>query len=48
MENEKIWCPLNDWECPYFNSKTGYCAMTNEGADPREECDAFFGMEEDE
>lgn len=38
-------CPIYDCSCPYCIS--GYCRMEEmDGADPREECDAFFGMED--
>ena len=42
----KIECPTYDYECPYC--KNGNCIMEEmEGADPREECDAFFDIDED-
>lgn len=47
MEEKKVWCPLTDWDCPYFNTETGYCTMPDEGADPHEECDAFYGLDEE-
>ena len=42
--NEKIFCPVNGWNCPYWR-KDGQCGMIeDEGCHPREECDdyAFF------
>lgn len=43
-----IECPMNDYECPYFEN--GDCRMwwMEHGADPREECDAFDGLEEED
>ena len=41
----KIECPIYDYSCPYCVG--GNCCMKEmDGADPREECDAFFGMED--
>ena len=41
----KLECPIYDYECPYC--KNGYCRMREmDGADPTEECDAFFGRED--
>ena len=41
----KLECPIYDYDCPYC--KNGYCCMQEiDGADPTEECDAFFGMED--
>lgn len=44
----KIYCPVDDWTCPYYNRQTGMCKMpTMEECDPHDECDAFFYEEED-
>lgn len=41
----KLECPIYDYSCPYC--VRGDCCMEEmDGADPREECDAFFGMED--
>ena len=41
----KIECPIDDYSCIYCIG--GNCCMEEmDGADPREECDAFFGMED--
>ena len=41
----KIECPIYDLSCPYCVS--GNCCMEEmDGADPHEECDDFFGMED--
>ena len=41
----KIKCPVYDLSCPYCVG--GSCCMEEmDGADPQEECDAFFGMED--
>lgn len=37
-------CPTNDFLCPYFEN--GDCRI--DGGNPHEECDAFFGLDEDE
>lgn len=39
---KKIECPVYDYECPYF--KSGYCELEN----PKDECDAFYGLEDDD
>ena len=45
----KIECPVHDWFCPYYHLWTGNCQLTEEeGCDPREDCDAFFELEEEE
>ena len=38
-----IECPINDWDCPYFNN--GDCVL---GKEFKVECDAWFGLEDDE
>ena len=38
-----IECPINDWYCPYF--KNGDCAL---GKEAKVECDAWYGLEDDE
>ena len=41
----KLECPIYNYSCPYCIR--GDCCMEEmDGADPREECDAFFGMED--
>ena len=41
----KLECPIYDYSCPYC--VRGDCCMEEmDGTDPREECDAFFGMED--
>lgn len=44
----KIYCPVNAWDCPYWN-ENGTCGMWPEN-DPVEECDdfAFFWDAEDD
>lgn len=37
--NEKIYCPVNGWDCPYWR-KDGTCSMYPD-ADPIDECDDF-------
>lgn len=40
-------CPMNDFLCPYFEN--GDCRMYDiDGGNPHEECDAFYGLDEDE
>ena len=40
-ENKKIYCPINDWDCPYWK-KDGTCSMREEeGVHPKEECDDY-------
>ena len=39
MEKEKVFCPINDWECPYWG-KDGECKIDN----PMEECDDYYAM----
>lgn len=44
MENEKkekVFCPVNGWDCPYWR-KDGQCGMIeDEGCHPRNECDDY-------
>lgn len=35
-------CPVHDWLCPYYEN--GDCTLEN----AHEECDAFYGLEEEE
>ena len=37
-------CPMNDWECPYFNIDSGVCTINN----PDEECDAFYDCDDED
>ena len=40
-EKEKVFCPVNGWDCPYWR-KDGQCGMIeDEGCHPREECDDY-------
>ena len=46
MEKEKIYCPVNGWDCPYWR-KDGSCVCEN----VETECDdyaSFWGFWEDE
>ena len=46
---ERPYCPVDDFSCPYYSIKTGKCKMYDkEGCLPYDECDAFYGLEEDE
>lgn len=36
--NEKFYCPVLDWECPYCKLD-GTCSMIDEGDDPKQQCD---------
>ena len=38
---DKIYCPVNGWDCPYFN-KDCSCALPH----PEEDCDDFMAMDE--
>lgn len=43
------YCPVDDWSCPYYHRDTGRCIMdVEEGVPPYNECDAFYGLEEEE
>lgn len=44
MDKEKIYCPVNAWDCPYWK-KDGSCSMVDDGFDPAEECDDYIRME---
>lgn len=35
-----IECPMNDWECPYYED--GNCFIDN----PKEDCDGFYDPDE--
>lgn len=37
---EKIYCPVNAWDCPYYVDG-GFCTTEN----PLEECDDYAAME---
>lgn len=37
-----IECPINDWQCPYFEN--GDCTM---GKEAKVECDAWYGLEDE-
>lgn len=41
-------CPAQDWSCPYLGDN-GKCLMYDEeGCLPYDECDEFYGLEEEE
>ena len=40
----KIYCPAEDWTCPYFDKKTWVCTIDN----PMEECDEYYYYNGDE
>jgi len=46
-KEEKIFCPANGWDCPYYHDGDGACMMKEEeGVGPLHECDDydyFFG-----
>ena len=45
----EILCPVGDFTCPYCADKTWHCLMMEmDGCDPREGCDAFYGLDDDE
>lgn len=45
---KSFFCPVNGWDCPYWNPN-GTCAMVAEGYNPVEECDdASCFYDEDE
>ena len=45
-ENEKIYCPVNGWDCPYWR-KDGTCKMLEEeGAHPKNECDDYAAFDD--
>ena len=41
-DTEKIFCPVNGWDCPYWK-EDGTCGMKEEeGCHPLEECDDYY------
>ena len=44
---EFIKCPADEINCPYYIMETGICKMYPK-YDPREECDAFYFLYEEE
>ena len=41
VEQNKIYCPVNGWDCPYWR-KDGACAMREvHGVGPKYECDDY-------
>lgn len=42
----KIYCPVNGWDCPYYNRPDGECILQH----PLDNCDdfAFFWDEDDD
>lgn len=49
MMTKKFFCPVNGWDCHYFN-KDGSCAMVEDGDNPILECDdaAYFCEDHEE
>jgi hypothetical protein len=47
VEQNKIYCPVNGWDCPYY--KNSHCTMYPDH-DPVDECDdfAFFWDKDDD
>lgn len=43
MDKEKVFCPVNAWDCPYWK-KDGSCSMPDDGFDPAEECDDYIAF----
>lgn len=41
-----IECPLGDYECPYYENGDCVMARMENGEDPRNQCDAFYGWDE--
>ncbi len=41
-DGEPIYCPSNDFDCPYYGE--GLCHI----AEPEEECDEFYFEEDDD
>lgn len=46
MRTGKIYCPADDWGCPYFKNENGECGLEN----PFSDCDDFelFWDEDDD
>ena len=42
LEEDVLICPTEDWFCPYYDDE--FCTLKN----AKEECDAFYGLEEEE
>lgn len=38
-----IYCPVNGWDCPYYDTKSYCCTMYPE-TDPIKECDDFASV----
>lgn len=47
MKKKVFYCPVNGWDCPYWE-KGGTCLMVNDGDDPTMECDDAYSFWEDE
>lgn len=48
-EEEKIYCPVNGWDCSYWRKDGTCCMLEEEGCHPIDECDDyyyFFGEDE--
>ena len=40
-KEEKIYCPVNGWDCPYWR-KDGTCSMLeDENVHPKDECEDY-------
>lgn len=39
MKRGRIYCPVNDWSCPYYDANG--CCMMYPDTDPINECDDF-------
>jgi len=46
---KKFYCPVNGWDCPYWE-RDGTCSIVDNGDDPVKECDdaATFWDEDDD
>lgn len=48
-KNDRIKCPTDETDCPYWDWKTHSCTMLKETGDhPRYECDAYYEYAEDD
>jgi len=45
MLTKKFFCPVNDWDCPYWK-EDGSCHMVDKGWDPVQECTDVIMMQE--
>ena len=45
---EKVYCPAESWDCPYYK-KDGICGMpAEEGCHPRTECEDYMYYSEED